>query len=103
MRRNGLHHALIFFTLLALSCSQPPAGEGAGEIESTQDRTVQFRVETVASGLQVPWSIVFTPDGRILITERPGRVRVIENGKLRQEPIITIPDVRSASESGLMG
>jgi aldose sugar dehydrogenase len=41
----------------------------------------------IASGLQLPWEVVLVPDGRILITERPGRIRVLEvNGTLRQEP-----------------
>jgi len=39
----------------------------------------------------VPWSFDFLPDGRILLTERAGRLRVIENGKLRPEPIADIP------------
>jgi glucose/arabinose dehydrogenase len=87
---------------LALSCGGAPTGRGAGEVESAQAGNVQFRVETVVSGLEVPWSIAFAPDGRMFITERPGRVRVFENGKLRAAPIATIEDVRSASESGLM-
>jgi glucose/arabinose dehydrogenase len=99
--KRTLYSAIIFTFLLA--CSQPPPGKGAGEIAGTSDGTVQFRVETVASNLQVPWSIVFTPDGRIILTERPGRVRVIENGRLRPEPLATIPDVEARSESGLMG
>jgi glucose/arabinose dehydrogenase len=56
----------------------------------------------VAEGLEVPWALAFTPDGRILVTERPGRIRVVENGKLRPEPYATIPDVEPSSESGLM-
>jgi aldose sugar dehydrogenase len=69
----------------------------------TADGAVQFRVETVAGNLQVPWSIAFAPDGRIIFTERPGRVRAIENGRLRPEPLAIINDVESRSESGLMG
>jgi aldose sugar dehydrogenase len=80
-----------------------PTGRGAGEVESAPQSGVQFRVETVVSGLEVPWSIAFAPDGRMFITERPGRVRVFEQGKLRPAPLATIEDVRSASESGLMG
>jgi glucose/arabinose dehydrogenase len=63
----------------------------------------KFRVETVATNLEVVWSIVFAPDGRIFFTERPGRVRVIENGKLRAAPFFTVPDVELSGESGLMG
>jgi aldose sugar dehydrogenase len=62
-----------------------------------------FRIETVVTRLRVPWSMVFTPDKRILLTERPGRLRVIEGGKLRNEPLFTISDVESSGELGLMG
>ncbi|HYO92617.1 MAG TPA: PQQ-dependent sugar dehydrogenase, partial [Pyrinomonadaceae bacterium] len=86
-----------------LACGSAPPGRGAGEIESAEGNSIQFRVETVVSGLEVPWSIAFAPDGRMFITERPGRVRVFETGKLRPQPVAVIEDVRSASESGLMG
>ena len=62
-----------------------------------------FKVETVAENLEIVWSIVFAPDGRMFFTERPGRVRVIENGKLRAAPLFTIPDIELSGESGLMG
>jgi glucose/arabinose dehydrogenase len=95
--------ALAFALSLLFACAQPPPGRGAGEVATTADGAVSFRVETVVTGLEVPWSIVFTPDGRMLIAERPGRVRVFENGKLRPEPLATIPDVEPTGESGLMG
>ena len=57
----------------------------------------------VAQNLEVPWSIVFTSKDRMLVTERPGRVRVIENGQLRKEPLHVVRDVVSRSEIGLMG
>ena len=62
----------------------------------------QFRVETVASGLEVPWAFTWLPNGDMLITERKGRVRIIESGKLRTEPVFTVPDVEPSGESGLM-
>jgi glucose/arabinose dehydrogenase len=73
---------------------------GAARVENGQ--TVPFRIETVASNLEVPWAIAFAPDGRVFITERPGRVRVIEQGRLRPEPVATVREVASAEESGLM-
>ena len=88
--------------ILLIACHRaPPEGRGAGETATAGG--AQFRVETVAGGLTVPWSIVFVPDGRVFFTERPGRVRVIENGKLRAEPLATIADVEPSGESGLMG
>ncbi len=60
-------------------------------------------IEMVASGLEVPWSMVFAPDKRMLITERPGRIRVIENGTLKDKPLAVIADVVAEGESGLLG
>jgi glucose/arabinose dehydrogenase len=88
---------------MVVACGRPPSGQGAGEIAATETGKTRFSVEVVITGLEVPWSIVFAPDGRVLITERPGRVRVIEKGKLRPEPLATIPDVEPSGESGLMG
>ena len=59
-------------------------------------------VDTVASGLEVPWALAFAPDGRLFVTERIGRIRVIENGVLRREPWATLP-VAAQGEAGLMG
>src|SRR6266700_2004537 len=93
---------LLVTAALALACSHPPPGRGAGEIENSPQSQTSFKVETVVSNLQVPWSIVWAPDGRMIFTERPGRVRVYENGKLRPEPLFTVPDVEPRGESGLM-
>src|SRR5215212_8580157 len=61
-----------------------------------------IKVETVASGLEVPWALAFANGGRILVTERPGRVRLIQNGKLQLKPYVTIAASR-LGEGGLMG
>jgi glucose/arabinose dehydrogenase len=89
------------FTAVACMGQAPPA-RNAAEVTASADGAARFRVETVAEGLEVPWALAFTPDGRILVTERPGRIRVIENGRLRAEPYATIPDVEARAESGLM-
>ena len=88
--------------MLLLGCSGPPPGRGAGEVESAPNAQVNFKVETVIGNLEVPWSIVWAPDGRMFFTERPGRVRVYENGRLRPDPVFTVPDVEQTGESGLM-
>jgi len=86
----------------AFACGQPPPGKGTGELESAPQANVNFKVETVVGGLQVPWSIVWAPDGRMIITERVGRVRVVENAALRPQPLYTVSDVEPTGESGLM-
>src|SRR5438046_5579396 len=93
---------LISLNLFALGCSQPPPGRGAGEVETSPQTQSSFKVETVIPNLEVVWSIVWAPDGRMLFTERPGRVRVFENGKLRPHPLFVVPDVEPRGESGLM-
>lgn len=58
-------------------------------------------VTTVASGLNHPWSVAFLPDGRMLVTERAGRLRVIEGGKLAPKPVAGVPAVDARSQGGL--
>ena len=62
-----------------------------------------WKVESVAEGLTVPWSIVFTSADRILLTERGGTIREIVGGNLNPEPLMVFEDVSARSESGLMG
>jgi len=64
---------------------------------------VGLRIDTVVTGLEVPWSIAFTSPRRMLVTERPGRLRVVQDGALVAAPLATIPDVESSGETGLMG
>jgi glucose/arabinose dehydrogenase len=59
-------------------------------------------VETVVGGLDVPWALAFAPDGRLFLTERRGRVRVVAGGRLQPEPVATLP-AHADGESGLMG
>ena len=64
---------------------------------------VLYEVEEVVSGLLVPWSIVWTSPDRMLIAERPGRLRVFVGGKLLDRPLVTFHDVSRGGEEGLMG
>lgn len=66
------------------------------------DTPAGLKVETVAEGLEVPWEVAFTSSDRALVTERAGRVRVIENGQLKPEPLAEVP-VAQAGEGGLLG
>jgi glucose/arabinose dehydrogenase len=95
-----IYSLIAFLVALGVACNEPPAGRGAGEVQTSSN--VSFRVEKVASGLEVPWSIVWAPDGRMIFTERPGRVRVMEKGTLNPKPLLTLTDVESAGEAGLM-
>lgn len=62
------------------------------------------RTAIVATGLEIPWALAFLPDGQILITERPGRVRIINRlSVLQKEPIFIVGDVKADGEGGLLG
>ncbi|KKR87045.1 MAG: Quinoprotein glucose dehydrogenase [Candidatus Curtissbacteria bacterium GW2011_GWA1_41_11] len=77
-----------------------------GPLTQTSDRDLKDipLLSTVAKNLEVPWAIAFLPDGGILVTERPGRVRLIDkNGNLQNEPISQISAVEQFGEGGLMG
>lgn len=82
------------------------SAEGRPELRIYEPRRVEksadFTVETICEGLRSPWGLAFLPDGRILITERPGRLRIVENGELRSEPVPGVPDVVYEGQGGLL-
>jgi glucose/arabinose dehydrogenase len=63
----------------------------------------EARVATHSTGLEVPWDIAFLPDGRALVTERPGRIRLVEaGGEVREEPVAEV-ETQALGEGGLLG
>jgi glucose/arabinose dehydrogenase len=75
-----------------------------GEEGDTAPDEADVRVETVATGLEAPWALAFVPDGRMFVTERPGRLRVLTpDGVLEREPLVEIEDVAAEGEGGLLG
>ncbi len=61
-----------------------------------------FRLETVAEGVTTPWGLDFLPGGRILVTEKGGKLRIIEKGQLAAEPVTGIPAVIDKGQGGLL-
>ena len=61
-----------------------------------------FRVVTVVDSLVQPWSIAFLPGGDLLVTERPGRLRIVRRGKLLPDPVAGVPAVLYTSQGGLL-
>jgi glucose/arabinose dehydrogenase len=84
------------------ACSSQDSAPNSSQVFSTDDG-VRFRVEVVAKGLEIPWSLVFMPDGRLLVPERHGRVRVIDTARGTAEIALTIDDVFTDGEAGLLG
>jgi glucose/arabinose dehydrogenase len=77
----------------------PPVGPGPYVFDTAEQPRVKVAVLT--RELSHPWAIAFLPDGRILVTERPGRLRVMKNGVLDPQPIAGVPAVRAAGLGGL--
>ncbi len=61
-----------------------------------------YRVVTVAEGLENPWSMAFLPEGDMLVTERPGRLRIIRDGTLLPDPVPGVPEVLAQGQGGLL-
>lgn len=74
-----------------------------GWLGSSVAHAMDYRIETVTEGLEHPWSLAFLPDGRMLVTERVGRLRIIEaDGRLNPQPVGGVPAGFVAAQAGLM-
>lgn len=77
----------------------PEPGEPSETIE-TEEHSIY--VEDVVEGLGVPWGMAFLPDGRLLLTEREGTIRIVEDGELREEPLSGAPEVVARNQGGML-
>src|SRR3954469_15504059 len=105
---RGRIAALAALAHLALGCASgqaPPSTEAPCVFVAEgygPPGMAPLRAETVVSGLEVPWGIAFLPGGDWLVTERPGRVRLVRKGSVVPEPVLQI-DVGAGGEGGLLG
>jgi glucose/arabinose dehydrogenase len=77
-----------------------PLGDGPWEIQTEREK---IHVTVVTKGLDHPWGMAFLPNGDMLVTERPGRLRVVhKDGKLDPTPIAGLPKIRAAVIGGLL-
>ncbi|TSC69106.1 MAG: hypothetical protein G01um101456_351, partial [Parcubacteria group bacterium Gr01-1014_56] len=88
---------LPLLTLVILAAALPGAVARAAISEPG------FEVEVVASGLTLPTVMAFSPDGRIFVAEKGGTVKVVKNGVLLSTPVITLTDVNTFGDRGLIG
>lgn len=92
------------FALFA-ACSQDPTAAAQGPAQaSPQPESIEgvVRAETVAEGLVHPWALAFLPDGRLLVTERPGRLRIVSMDGTLSEPLTGVPEVMASGQGGLL-
>jgi glucose/arabinose dehydrogenase len=78
----------------------PPLGPGPFVFDTAEQHKI--RVTVVTTGLVHPWAVAFLPDGTMLITERPGRIRLVRNGVLDPKPIANVPEPGTEGNGGLM-
>lgn len=88
----------VLLTFLILGCAVQPT-EAQQQFESQHG---PIRVVEVARGLEHPWGMAFLPDDRILVTERPGRLRIVEKDGALSPPVEGVPDVYASGQGGLL-
>jgi glucose/arabinose dehydrogenase len=96
---------LAFLAMLPMvTRCQAQAPRGGPAQSSPQPRPIEGKVsaETVAKGLENPWALAFLPDGRILVTERPGRLRLVEKDGRLSKPLAGVPEVAAKGQGGLL-
>ena len=89
-----------FAMMCAMLVAWPLHAQTGERIIATDD--YKLRVTTVANGLEIPWGMTFLGADRILVTEKAGRIRVIEKGKLQPQPVAGVPPVRVYGQGGLL-
>ena len=104
-KKIAMQNILILFLFIIfsqMSCAQTAGDkpQQIGDIFLPEGDAIE--VKEWVKNLEIPWSLLFLPDGRALVTERPGRIRLIKDARLQEEPYATI-DVAHVGEGGLMG
>lgn len=93
-----MSRTLVRSTLALLAL--PSLGLAQGQVFKTSLH--DYRIVTVADGLVNPWSMAFLPNGDMLVTERPGRLRMVRGGKLVEQPVDGVPKVAARGQGGLL-
>ena len=80
-----------------------PSPPASSAVTFTTQDGVRVQADTIVSSLEVPWALAFAPDGRLFVTERPGRVRIVNLATSTSEVALTLDDVFRQGEAGLLG
>jgi aldose sugar dehydrogenase len=79
------------------------SGSATAQTPTSASEKHSFRVVTLTAGLENPWGLAFLPDGRMLVTERPGRLRIIAaDGSLDPQPVRGLPPIAAVGQGGLL-
>ncbi len=101
-RRIWLHSGLLAASLAGTTLAAAGCAPGAAQERIFESEKQRFRVTTITRGLEHPWGLAFLPDGAVLVTERPGRLRLIREGVLDPVPIAGVPEVAASGQGGLL-
>jgi aldose sugar dehydrogenase len=101
---TGIGRALVTLALVAgLVSGAPVLVQGQAPHSPTPTpMNGAVRVQTIARGLEHPWALAFLPDGRMLVTERPGRLRIVGRDGRVSEPLAGVPQVLARGQGGLL-
>jgi aldose sugar dehydrogenase len=94
----------IVIAFFIYSCADKNAATNMNSRDSNNANQVAVKVsaDTIVTGLQNPWGIAFLPDGRVLITERAGTIRIVKDGKLEPQNVQNVPAVYANGQGGLL-
>jgi len=99
--------SLVGAALVLVAVPALRAQSGAVPVQNGKENVYEsarhnFRVVTVAEGFDHPWSMVWLPNGDMLVTERAGRLRIVRDGRLLPDPVAGVPRVRARGQGGLL-
>ncbi len=108
MKKFTISTLILMLSVLAMSCTTidesevSEVNEVSDEWETVEQRTQykDIKVTKVATGFERPWAVAFLPDGKMLVTERPGRLTIVEDGEITH--VEGTPEVRSINQGGLL-
>jgi glucose/arabinose dehydrogenase len=93
---------ILALAALAIACGTAPAQGPAQRSPTPASTSGVVRAETVAGGLEHPWALAFLPDGRMLVTERPGRLRIVTPTGTVSAPLTGLPPIAARGQGGLL-
>jgi len=100
--KNRLSFLLLSIAMFIAGATLATDAHGQPQGKAKKAAPTQVHVVTMASGLSHPWSLAFLPNGDMLVTERPGRLRILHDGRLDPDPVPGVPQVHAVRLSGLM-
>ncbi|MEX2153086.1 MAG: PQQ-dependent sugar dehydrogenase [Gemmatimonadaceae bacterium] len=97
-----IRYSIALLSAAAVACVSTPAVSPTPQTQVQRSAHHDYRVVTVAEGLVNPWSMAFLAGGDMLVTERPGRLRIVRDGRLLPDPVPGLPQIRAGGQGGLL-